>query len=274
LFGVFVAACGGKVEGYAGGDGGAAGAGGAPNGGAAGESGGSAGATGGSGGDVGVGGASGAGGSSGGMGGTGADAERDMIDDMEDGDAQILWTEGRAGGWYAFNSAPDPDPAQFPPVEGPWSMTKLSVPRATPVGATSFVGAHCVASASKAHAGCGFDLKNWNGLRSPYDASLYGGITFWAKLGAGEVATLIQVRLRDANTDVQGGRCAKPCESHYAAYVSVTSEWKEFRIAWSELETPASAVSALLVNAIYAIEFAAAYDTPMDLMVDDVAFIR
>jgi hypothetical protein len=279
-------ACGGKLDAHAGSPGETAGNGGAAGvaSGGAGGAGGSTAAGGSSAGDGGAGGSAGSGATGGGTagmangGGAGVAAPFDMIDDMEDGDAQILWTNERAGGWYSFSGRPGGEPDQYPPTGGPWSMAKLVPPRTAPDGRMSLLGAQCIAPPEPSRIGCALDLRNWNGIRSPYDGSTYTGVAFWAKLGEAASSPAIEVRFPDANTDAMAGTCRDAlgtCDNDFGFQVNdVTLDWKQFHVAWSDLRPRADGIAAFRPDAIYSIRFVAVYLSRMDLVIDDLAFYR
>ena len=73
------------------------------------------------------------------------------------------------------------------------------------------------------------------GMKSPYDASEYKGISFWAKSDM-PAALLMRVNFKDKNTAPEGGVCdeaaesgAEACNDDWGKNINLTSEWKPSR---------------------------------------------
>jgi len=146
-----------------------------------------------------------------------------IVDDLEDGNSQILPNEGRGGYWYSYSDS-------FGTTVTPEDEFVPS-----PGGANG--------SAKAAHiSGKTGDRKNvWAGMafalsnpRGPYDASKYKGISFWAKRG-GKSTDLLYFRLPDVNTTPDGGVC-KDCFNDFAANVKLTNVWKKYTFPFDGLK--------------------------------------
>ena len=104
---------------------------------------------------------------------TGLAPNEELIDDMNDGDRFIPQVNGRAGAW-ADSDDGSPGRNHVPRSSGTIHHQRT---RATPVGKY----------AAYVHGGP-FVLQGadfWFGLGSPYNASAYTGISFWAKIDSG-----------------------------------------------------------------------------------------
>ncbi len=82
----------------------------------------------------------------------------------------------------------------------------------------------------------------------PFDISKYKGITFWGKSANGDAGGLdVKVQFPDTDTDPRGGVCNGPnsgasssadtsqCFNSYAEHVTMTGDWQEFTIMFTDL---------------------------------------
>jgi hypothetical protein len=223
---------------------------------------------GGGGGDTGdTGGAGGQASQSGGAAGSGdpvGGVSVEWVDDMEDGDEQILMLGGRTGAWFSYSDGrgvlvPDEgDPVTMSAVNG-----RLN----------SFLGLHVTAvgfsdPASEADFGAGFGCNfSVRGGRQPYNASQYSGISFYGR-AANEVTLL--VLLPTPQTEVDAG-CIH-CQTEYSTEIVVTSEWQEFSLPFSEFFLGADGGADSVDPAhIYGVSFQRAGD--FNVWIDDVKFV-
>jgi hypothetical protein len=145
-----------------------------------------------------------------------------MIDNTEDGDAQIATVAGRSGYWYTFI---DEQGSDIVPTPG----TRGGVFEMTEGGAdgTQFAAraSGTVADGVDPFAGVGF---NFTDPKSPFDASRYSGITFFAKRGPGSTRE-VRIKLPDINTEPDGEVCAG-CYNDFARDIELTNEWTRYTI--------------------------------------------
>lgn len=179
------------------------------------------------------------GGSSGGVatGGTGggsggAITNPELIDNMEDGNQFIEYNEKRSGLWYtaadtAKGASADPPPNAFAMAELPAEAG--TAPNST--WAFHFIGVGGKSDAWGALAG--IDLINPVGtMKTPYDASKYKGLHFWAKA---ETEVTIRVRLVLKGTLAEaGGACGTGCNNHPYLNQPLTEQWKEYTLRWDQ----------------------------------------
>jgi endoglucanase len=187
-----------------------------------------------------------------------------LIEDFEDGDAQILPREGRSGTWYpeadeeGTTIAPD---GEFESVEGGADGSKRA--------------AHLrgkTADGKNVWAGIGV---NFADPKRPYDASKYRGIAFRARRG--KTATpLVIVRVPDAQSDPEGGEC-KECWNDFGARLELSPEWKTYVLPFDQLEQEpgwGEPKPELAASKLFGLKFQVkAPSTVYDIWVDDIRFV-
>jgi hypothetical protein len=181
-----------------------------------------------------------------------------IIDDFEDGDLDIIEQDGRKGTWYQFDDETDGHTSGFvfksDAANG--SQQALSI---TSSGYTWW------------GAGIGFPLNTEGDTNAPYDATEYSGVSFWAKA---QNPVDLNIRVADAYTSSDGGQCDL-CGDHFRATLRVTQEWQRYEAAWVELQQwgwGSPQRQSVDLSQLYAIEFQWSRDTPISLLLDDVAF--
>jgi hypothetical protein len=187
-----------------------------------------------------------------------------LIEDFEDGDAQILEREGRSGTWYpeaddeGTTIAPD---GEFEPVDGGADGSKRA--------------AHLrgkTADGKNVWAGIGVNFAN---PKRPYDASKYSGIAFRARRGKAATPVVI-VRVPDAQSDPEGGQC-KECWNDFGARLELSTEWKTFVLPFDQLEQESGwgeQKPELAVSKLFGLKFQVkAPSTAYDIWVDDIHFV-
>ena len=245
------------------GTGGTAGTGG--RGGTAGNAGGtvSTGGTAGTGGTIATGGVTGTGGST----CPGLAANEELIDDLNDGDRFIASVNGRAGAWSDSHDS-SPNAKMYPdPSTG-------FVPSAT--------GDSCRKYAAYVSGGgyvlWGSDL--WFGLGSPYNASKYTGITFWAKVDAG-TSSVVRVAFPDKDTQPDGNLCTTnpssgptACFDHYGQRITLGTTWTKYTVRFSSLaqENWGLQGAGFDPSTLYQVLFQIPVGANFGIWIDDVAF--
>jgi hypothetical protein len=109
-----------------------------------------------------------------------------------------------------------------------------------------------------------------------YDAAKYAGIAFRAKVGPGSGRS-VRFKIGDANTHPEAGIC-KTCWNHFGQSLSLTPEWKEYRILFAGAQQeegwgnprPAALSPDKLVNMDFTIGPGQAYD----VWIDDITFLE
>lgn len=160
--------------------------------------------------------------------GSKCDSPEAMIDDGDDNDNQTLVVANRGGYWYTFS---DMDGTEVWPTAGAKGGTFEMSPGGaenTPYAAR-FKGKVSLAE-SPTQGGMGMNFVDPKG---PYDASQYGGISFWAKAGPGS-ATTMRLKIPDKNTDPDGGVCSE-CFNDFGMDISLSQEWQHYVVRFKDL---------------------------------------
>ncbi|WP_394820527.1 hypothetical protein [Pendulispora albinea] len=192
--------------------------------------------------------------------------KRELLDDLEDGNGEILPCDGRRGGWYAYNDG-SAGGTQTPAPGGPF------LPLNPGYNGSQYAAHGKVNGFTAKGAGLGFDLNKAGGTRGTYNASGYGGIRFWVR---GNVPGTIYLNIRDKNRDPEGGVCQAPgtCNDLFGSNVDVKTDWTRVDKAFSDM-TPDKPHGAERVDQgnIYAVEFHTAANTKdFEFWVDDISF--
>jgi hypothetical protein len=220
----------------------------------------------------------GAGGSSGtasgGSGGEPATGPTEIIDGMEDGDAEIEPAGPRNGYWYVGH---DLTAGTTDPTSAKFTMTELAA------NDRSLYAAHLkAANFTDWGSVMGFNFVEQLGDVKPYDGSAYCGVQFWAKAAA---ATTVRFRVPDIDTHQSGGVCTNPgttgtaCYDHFGASAGFTTAWKSFSFQFANLTQTGSgyhpADGKLKSDQLFAVEWALpGNDKTYEIWIDDVEFIK
>jgi hypothetical protein len=147
-----------------------------------------------------------------------------VIDDLEDGNSQILTNEDRGGYWYtysdSFGTTITPED-EFAPSAGGANGSSRAAHISGKTGDRKNVWA-----------GMAFALANPKG---PYDASKYKGISFWARRGSNKSTAQVYFRVPDGNTTPDGGVC-KDCFNDFAANVKLNTQWTKYTFPFDSLK--------------------------------------
>jgi hypothetical protein len=184
-----------------------------------------------------------------------------LIDDLEDRNGRVLPLEGRDGAWGIFN---DGTGAQEPAPFEAWHPTLIPGRRGasryamhTRGGAMSKWGA--TNNVALLESGC-------------YDASVYAGVTFYAK---GPSRVLLTVQMSDVVPAEFGGTCEKDCYDSHGKAFELGKRWQRYSVLWHELAQqgfgpPVDFDPRRLRTVMFGVTAA---DTPFDFWIDDVAFV-
>lgn len=186
-----------------------------------------------------------------------AAGEAPLIDDFEDGDDALTALEHRAGfwRWVRETDAPGTAPALLP------------VPRPE-ASARSRLALHVK----------GGELLDWGAtmevsFRPPcYDAAKYGGITLAAR-GPGRV----YVSLREVGVipAFEGGTCERDCYNSHVAKLELGRDFRTYELRWADLRQRGLGKPPLNPRRLHSIAILIRpEDTPYDVWVDDVRFLR
>ena len=119
------------------------------------------------------------------------------------------------------------------------------------------------------------------GLGSPYNASKYTGITFWAKIDAG-TSPGIRVAFPDKDTEPFGNLCeidpppgsTNGCWDHYGDFVTFDTTWRKYSISFASLRQRGwgRQGTAFDPTTLYRVEFDIDVNATFGIWIDDVAF--
>lgn len=199
----------------------------------------------------------------------------ELIDDMEDGDAEIEIVDRRNGYWYVGGDLTAG--ARLEPPAGKFEMTELSAERSTTVAHVKAAGFEDWGSV------IGFNFVELLRKVQPYDASAFCGIEFWGRAAA---ATTVRFRVPDIDTHQSGMVCMDPgttgtaCYDHFGTALSFAAAWQQYSVPFSELMQDGSgyhpADGQLKRDQLMAVEWALPGGTSktFELWIDDVAFTQ
>jgi hypothetical protein len=195
-------------------------------------------------------------------------ANEELIDDLNDGDRFLPPLSGRSGAWFDGHDN-SPNAKMFPDPD-----TTGFVPSAT--------GDACRKYAAYVYGGgyvlWGADL--WFGLGSPYNASKYTGISFWAKVDPG-TSTVVRVTFPDKDTQPDGGLCqtgssagTNGCWDHYGQRINLTTSWARYYVTFSGLTQDGWGRSGTGFDpsTIFQVRFQIPNGATFGIWIDDVAF--
>jgi Carbohydrate binding domain (family 11) len=192
-----------------------------------------------------------------------------VIDDFEDNNNQISVIGDRGGYWYTYA---DKEGSTVWPEQGDKGGTFTVVEG----GHESKFAVNVkgkLAGKSIVYAAMGLNFRD---PKEAYDASMYEGITFWAKIGPGSTPKML-VKLPDGNTDPDGQVC-QACFNDFGATVTLTNQWQRVVLPFRDLRQEGDWGAPRKPHAdskkLFAIHFEA--KTPgsdYDFWVDDIAFV-
>ena len=191
-----------------------------------------------------------------------AEGAASLIDDFEDADARIAPLEHRAGFW---STSSDGTGTQWPPLGGVFPMSRIPGGRGDSKFALHVRGGK---------------FSKWGVLvasdfsaRRCYDASVYGGLAFWAR-GRGHVD--VSAKMTQVAPAEYGGSCTHDCYDGHRATITLSSQWQEERITWAELKQKGYGQALPFdPHSLLSLEFNVSPEqTPFDYWIDDVRFLE
>lgn len=193
-----------------------------------------------------------------------------LIDDMEDNNNQTAVVEGRGGYWYTYvddagSTVEPPAGSQggtFTQSEGGANGSKFAARVHGKLGAGSVI--------------FGAMGMNFVDPKDTYDASKYGGISFWAKKGPGGLDK-VRVKVPDINTDQEGGICTA-CFNDFGQDITLTEAWQKYVVLFSKMRQQeywgAPRPRKIDKTKVYGIQIQAqAPGATYDVWVDDIKFV-
>lgn len=183
-----------------------------------------------------------------------------LIDDVEDGDLDIIPQDGRVGAWTAaVETASDGLVSVVETPDRPGSLY-----------AVRYQGSNFVEWGSELLATFRPDLT------STYDASDYAGIQFWARRATpGKRARVILV---DRFTMPEFGDCdeaAGTCYGYFGADFELAQTWRLYQFTWEQLSQGFSPehTEQVDVSELVRVGFKFDVEQDLDVYIDDLAFL-
>jgi hypothetical protein len=186
-----------------------------------------------------------------------------LIEDFETADSRVLPLDGRSGNWMTYD---DGTGKQTPPGRSALFPSRIPGGRGASKSGLHVMGGKftlwgVTLGAELADAGC-------------YDASAYAGIEFHAK-GPGKLRVGLQ--MIDVQDVKYGGLCSKDCYNTHRAVITLGKTFGRHVVRWEDLQQLFEGGPPVLFDPkrVRFIEFGVApEDTPFDIWIDDVAFVR
>lgn len=184
-----------------------------------------------------------------------------LIDDFEDGNTRIPFTDKRAGAWIAFN---DGTATQHPQPGSVFPATRIPGGRGT-----SQFGLHVR----------GGKFSQWGSVlaieltpRRCYDASAYAGVTFWAR---GRALLRVNLKMAQVVGEEYGGTCERNCYDSHGTRRTLTPDWHQYEVRWEDVAQSGTGTALPFdPHSLYSLELATVPGQPsFDYWLDDVAFI-
>ncbi|MEO8181283.1 MAG: hypothetical protein ABI895_20800 [Deltaproteobacteria bacterium] len=181
-----------------------------------------------------------------------------LIDDFEDGDAQLLLNDGRTGSWSVGQDGTGTLSTPVPPVPADG-------------GANGTGRAMHLAGSGFSQWGANLTLELRSGA-SPYDASAHRGIRFSAR-GSGRLRVIfMQQNLAPGHPcstcDTAGGECGLL----YSTDISLSDVWSPIIVDWPILLPPTQISTPFAPDQLMTIQFEAPAPDPFDIWIDDLSF--
>lgn len=192
-----------------------------------------------------------------------AKGDAPLIEDFEHDDSWVLAADGRKGSWITFD---DGTGTQSTP-----SRSALFPSRIPGGRGASKQGLH-VTGGRFTDWGVTFGTELADA--ACYDASAYAGIELWAK---GPGVLRVGLQMIDVQDVKYGGFCQTDCYDTHRKSIELTSSFRKYVIRWDQLRQlfDAGAPVAFDARRVRFLEFnIAAKDTPFDVWIDDVSFVR
>lgn len=192
-----------------------------------------------------------------------------VIEDGEDNNNQVIVQDGRSGYMYTFA---DEEGSTITPTSGAKGGTFS--PTAGGANGSAYAARMTgrVATAEIVYVGMGFNLTD---PKDAYDASKYGGLSFYAKKGPGSTSK-VRLKVPDVNTDPDGGVCGA-CYNDFGMELKLSEEWTKYTIPFSRMKQDQGWGSprpfSITPEKLYAVQFQVNdKGKEYDIWIDDLSF--
>jgi endoglucanase len=188
------------------------------------------------------------------------------IEDAEDDNNQVIVQDGRSGYVYTFvdkaGSTISPNGGAFAMTAGGANGSKYAMRINGKIG-----------SAETVYGGLGI---NFVDPKAQYDASKFGGVSFYAKVGPGSTSK-VRLKIPDVATDPDGKVCTA-CFNDFGYDFTLTQDWQKYTVAFADAKQLSGwgspQPSSIDKSKLYGLQFQV--NDPgqsYDLYVDDVKFV-
>jgi endoglucanase len=192
------------------------------------------------------------------------------VSDGEDNNNQTEVIEGRGGYWYTF--VDDAGSTVWPQAGSRGGTFEMSPGGANNTKFASRFHGQISGTGTLIFAGMGMNFVDPKG---PYDASKYGGVSFWAKKGPGSTGK-VRLKVPDNNTDPDGGVCSE-CFNDFGMDITLTENWQKFTIPFFAMRQQKGwgkpRKSEVDAKTVYGLQFQVNDPgQPYDIYIDEIQF--
>jgi len=197
-----------------------------------------------------------------------------LIDDFEDGNAQLAATGERNGAWWVSSDG-TPEATITPMAEA------FALPE-------RILGGRCESDYAMRITGQGFTdwgavlstTFRYDGVLVSYDASAYRGITFWARVGELHTGGL-RVQFQDSTSAPEGGLCnpepmlPDSCFDSFGTQIlPLDTTWRQYQLPFDQLAQRGFGFQgeAIDITSLYIAEWVVDANSVFDVWIDDVWF--
>src|SRR6476659_5191428 len=193
-------------------------------------------------------------------------ADDGALDDLEDNNNQITKTNGREGYWWAAHD-PKGSTIDMQIAEPGFGGSELAI---------HITGKTVPGKAEDDAWGVLLGMNFVSESQLLYDASKYAGIAFKAKVGTPDSARAVRLKIADVSTHKDAGIC-KTCWNHFGKDLTLTPEWKEYRVTFSGAAQEAGwgdpRPQAVTPSKLVGINWGVGPANTSDLWIDDAPFL-
>ena len=192
-----------------------------------------------------------------------------LIDDGEDQNNQVIVQKGRAGYWYTYV---DDNKSTIEPTAGKLGGTFTMSPGGA--NGSQYAARMWGTLGPSGTVYCGMGM-NFLDPKEPYDASMYGGVKFYARKGPGSTEK-VRLKIPDVSTDPDAGKC-KECYNDFGVTFPVTDAWTEYVLPFELAKQEpywGDEFPRITPSKLYALQWQVNTNgAPYDIYVDDIAFV-
>ncbi len=191
-----------------------------------------------------------------------------LIDDLEDGDSQVVLNQGRDGYWYTYNDS----------TGGATQWPTSFVPASDGYAGSAFAARTYGSGFTTWGAGMGFDFVN--GASYDFQSRGYTGIRFVMRTGDETGNASVRCNLPSVHTlaTAEGGDCTGTCGDHFGADLALSTSWTPVTLFFAYLTQAGwGTEDSFDQTRVKGLQFQSGTGTPagqaFDIQVDDLQFI-